>query len=424
VKNTTDRDSLRDSGQLTLLVFGINYEPELTGIAVITTWLTRSLAERGWNVTMITGIPHYPAWRRQPAPRRTHNGAVAVRRHVHYVPARQSAVRRAAYELTWTATAVRSLLTRRRPDLVLGIVPSLGGGVLARLASMRYGVPYALLFQDVMGRAAEQAGVPGSRRVAGLVARIETALAHRAAGIAVVANGFKGYFSQAGIPATRIHRVRNPAQLGEPTKSRNVVRTELGWKSDEFVVLHSGSMGYKQGLESVVDTAELARSDAQLRFVFQGDGSQKNFLKTMVKERGLGNVDFLALASTAELPNVLCAADALLVTQRKSVQDMSMPSKLGSYFQSGLPTVAAVAAGGEVAREVQLAGGGVITEPEDPRLLLEAIYKLRAHKERARELGISGRAFAERELSAESAAERFDSFLQAVLCGRQMRREE
>src|SRR5207248_609728 len=110
-------------------------EPEPTGIAVITTWLTRSLAERGWEVTMITGVPHYPAWRRQRAARRTHSGAVAVRRHLHYVPARQTALRRAAYELTWTAMAARSVLPRRRPDLVLGIVPSLGGAVLARLAS-------------------------------------------------------------------------------------------------------------------------------------------------------------------------------------------------------------------------------------------------------------------------------------------------
>ena len=240
---------------------------EPTGIAVVTTWLTEALTKRGWDVTMITGMPHYPAWRREPAPRRARNGAVAVRRHPHYVPARQSALRRAAYELTWTATAAQSLLPRRRPDLVLGIVPSLGGGVLARLASIRYGVPYALLFQDVMGRAAEQTGVPGSRRVAGLVATVETAVARDAAAIAVVADGFKNYFTQAGIPATRIHRVRNPARLGRPTKSRDAVRTQLGWKTDEFVVLHSGSMGYKQGLESVIEcgSPRAGRSRAPLR---------------------------------------------------------------------------------------------------------------------------------------------------------------
>jgi colanic acid biosynthesis glycosyl transferase WcaI len=401
--NTTGRDSGRGSGQLSLLVFGINYEPEPTGIAVITTWLTRSLAERGWDVTMITGMPHYPAWRRQPAPRRTHNGAVAVRRHLHYVPARQSALRRAAYELTWTATAAQSLLPRRRPDLVLGIVPSLGGGVLARLASIRYGVPYALLFQDVMGRAAEQTGVPGSRRVAGLVATVETAVAREATGIAVVADGFSGYFREAGIPATRIHRVRNPARLGSPTKSREAVRTQLGWKTGEFVVLHSGSMGYKQGLESVIEAAAVARDDRRLRFVLQGEGNQKAALQALATKRELPNVSFLPLAPVEELPNILSAADALLLSQRPSIRNMSLPSKLSSYFLAGVPTVATIASDDEAAREIENAGAGVIVEPGNPDRLVEVLAALRADPRRAQEFSASARTFAEQHLSEASS---------------------
>jgi colanic acid biosynthesis glycosyl transferase WcaI len=413
--NTIGRDFGRGSEQLSLLVFGINYEPEPTGIAVITTWLTRGLAERGWDVTMITGMPHYPAWRRQPAPRRTHGGAVAVRRHLHYVPRRQSALRRAAYELTWTATATRSLLPRRRPDLVLGIVPSLGGGVLARLASIRYGVPYALLFQDVMGRAAEQTGVPGSRRVAGLVAMVETALARNAAAIAIVAEGFKDYFSEAGIPVTRVHHVRNPARLGSPTKSRAVVRTQLGWKTDEFVALHSGSMGYKQGLESVIEAATIAREDRKLRFVLQGEGNQKAALQALATRLELPNLGFLPLASVKELPNILSAADALLVSQRRSVRNMSLPSKLTSYFLAGVPTVAAVARDDEAAREIERAGAGVIVEPGNPIRLLEELRRLRADRALGQRLGSSGRAFGAQELSESRAISGLDTFLKGCL---------
>jgi colanic acid biosynthesis glycosyl transferase WcaI len=413
--NTIGRDFGSGSEQLSLLVFGINYEPEPTGVAVITTWLTEALSKRGWDVTMITGMPHYPAWHRQPAPRRTHGGAVAVRRHLHYVPARQSALRRAAYELTWTATATRSLLPRRRPDLVLGIVPSLGGGVLARFASIRYGVPYALLFQDVMGRAAEQTGVPGSRRVAGLVATVETAVARDAAGIAVVAKGFKDYFTEAGIASARIHRVRNPARLGTPTKSRDVVRTQLGWKDDEFVVLHSGSMGYKQGLENVIEAAAVARNDRGLRFVLQGEGNQKAALRALATKRKLCNVSFLPLAPVEELPNILAAADVLLLSQRQSVRNMSLPSKLTSYFLAGVPTVAAVAPNDEVAREIALAGGGVVLEPEDPKRLVDEINNLRTDRARANRLGASAQEFAERELSENSALDGFDFFLRGCL---------
>src|SRR5438067_13078682 len=115
---TAERATARDAaaGKETgrsVLVFGINYAPEPTGTALNTTWLTENLSERGWEVTMVTGMPHYPAWRRQPAPLRSRSGHISIRRHMHYVPARQSALRRAAYELSWTATASRSLLPSR-----------------------------------------------------------------------------------------------------------------------------------------------------------------------------------------------------------------------------------------------------------------------------------------------------------------------
>jgi putative colanic acid biosynthesis glycosyltransferase WcaI len=401
-----------------VLVFGINYAPEPTGIALNTTWLTENLSERGWDVTMVTGMPHYPAWRREAAPRRSANGRVSLQRHVHYVPARQSAMRRATYELSWTTTALVSLLPSRRPAVVLGVVPSLGGGVLARLGAVRYRVPYALLFQDLLGRAAEQSGVPGADRVAGLVQSIEVRLARGAERIGVVADGFRDYFVRAGVPASRIQRVRNPARLGTPTQPREAVRTRLGWRRDEFVVVHTGSMGYKQGLESVIDAADLARDDGKLRFVFQGDGNQKHMLQSMAQERRLGNVDFLPLAAADEFPNILCAADALLLNQRQSIRNMSMPAKLASYFLAGIPTVAAVAPSDEVAREIESARGGVIVEPGDPTRLLEQVVELRADRERARELGLSARAFAERELSEEATIEGFDAMLRACMSAR------
>jgi glycosyltransferase involved in cell wall biosynthesis len=398
-----------------VLVFGINYAPEPTGIALNTTWLTETLSERGWDVTMVTGMPHYPAWRREDAPRRSTNGRVSLRRHVHYVPARQSALRRAAYELTWTATALQSLLPSRNPTVVLGIVPSLGGGVLARLAARRYRVPYAVLFQDLLGRAAEQSGVPGADRVAALVQNIEIRLARGAERIGVVSEGFRDYFARAGVPASRIQRVRNPARLGTPMEPREAVRARLGWRRDEFVVVHTGSMGYKQGLESVIEAADLARDDRKLRFVFQGDGNQKDRLQSMAQERKLENVDFLPLAPADEFPSIICAADTLLLNQRQSIRNMSMPAKLASYFLSGVPTVAAVAPGDEVAREIESARGGVIVEPGDPKRLLEQVAKLRANRERACELGVSARAFAEREMSEDATIEGFDAMLRACV---------
>ncbi len=149
-----------------VLIVGINYRPELTGIGPYTAGLAEHLARRGDRVTVITGLPHYPDWRLARGTRRQPwftemVGDVHVIRAAHYVPRAQSALRRAMYEATFGLTGILAALTVPRPDAIVGIVPSLSGGVLARASAERSGAPYGILFQDLIGPAARQSGVPG-----------------------------------------------------------------------------------------------------------------------------------------------------------------------------------------------------------------------------------------------------------------------
>lgn len=408
--------SARPQGNGRILVFGINYEPELTGIALNTTWQTRALADRGWEVSVVTGIPHYPAWQPLRVSRKG-PGPLPVSRRRHYVPREPSALRRGAYEASWLLSALPTVLPGRgRLDGVLAVVPALSGAALASVAAKRHGVPYGVIFQDVMGRAADMSGMVGAKGVAGPVSRTELALARRAAGVAIVAEGFRGYFLEGGVDPTRIHRIKNPARLGEIREDREKVRARMGWRRDEFVVVHSGSMGHKQGLTNVLAAALRAQDlgYSWLRFVLQGDGNQRRPLVLQAQRLGLANADFLPLADAAELPGILASADALLLCQRASVVNMSMPAKLGSYFLAGVPVVAAVTRGDETAQVVGQAGG-VVVEPDAPERLLEAIVTLRDNPAEAAHLGAAGRSYAERHLSADAAIESVEHFVQSMI---------
>ena len=398
-----------------LLVFGINYAPEPISTGINTTGLSRGLAALGWDVTVITGVPHYPWWKAQPAPREAIMNGVHVIRRRHYVPARQSVVRRGAFEASWFASTLPTLLPRRRVDVVLGVVPNLSSGPLAALAARRYRAPLALLFQDLNGRAAVQSGIAGAGRFAGAVRWMETRLARRADRIAIVAEGFRDYFVQAGVPTERIARIRNPHRLGPATEPRAAVRARLGWRDDEFVVLHTGNMGYKQGLQTVVHAAHQANGDRGLRFVLQGDGSQRAELEQLAARLDTPRLAFAPLASDADYPNIVRAADVLLLHQRASVENMSLPGKLGSYFAAGRPVVAAVAAGDETAGEVARSGGGVVVAPDSPPALLDAIAELRRDPARAASLGAAGRAYAEQRLTEQRFVEDIRDFLQCAM---------
>jgi glycosyltransferase involved in cell wall biosynthesis len=268
--------------------------------------------------------------------------------------------------------------------------------------------------------AAALSGFAGAQRVAGPVGGAEAWLARRAGAIAIVAEGFRDYFLEGGVSPARIHRVRNPARLGPALESRESVRARLGWAPDEFVALHSGSMGAKQRLETVIDAAALARRTPGIRFVLQGDGSQRPRLVERARTLGLHNVDFLPLARSEEFPSVLAAADSLLLCQRGSVCNMSMPAKLASYFAAGVPVVASVAHEDETAREVEAAAAGLVVEPDRPDLLLDALQRLRHSPAAAAALGAAGREFAERHLNERAALESMARFVNAAAArGRQ-----
>jgi glycosyltransferase involved in cell wall biosynthesis len=232
----------------------------------------------------------------------------------------------------------------------------------------------------------------------------------------VIAEGFRPYIESLGVEAGRIRRVRNWTHVGEATIDRPAMREWLKLPQDALVCLHAGNMGHKQGLENVIACARLAVASApEIVFAFVGDGSQRPMLEAMVARDGLANVRFLPLQPEQVFPSVLAAADILLINQRGSVADMSLPSKLTSYYAAGRPVVAAVAAGSETAREISWSSGGIVTAPDDPGALLEALMRvvndpgLRAH------LVESARRWAADVLSEEAALRSYEQLLAAVL---------
>jgi glycosyltransferase involved in cell wall biosynthesis len=401
----------QDGKQPHILIIGINYAPETTGNAPYTTGLAEHLVREGFRVTVFTGLPYYPEWSVPEAYRgklrasEVLNG-VEVKRFRTYIPPRQTAIRRIAFEGGFFLNGLISRLPDR-PDAILGIVPSLSGAGLAALWAKRLSVPYGLLFQDLVGAAARQSGMPGGGAVANITTGLEGRAARAASHIAVISRGFRGYLEDVGVSPDRIRHIRPRAS----------VRQDLGWKADEVIILHSGAMGLKQGLEHVVNAARRAATESpSLRFVLMGDGNQRATLEERAK--GLDNVTFLPPSDADMFPNILAAADMLLINERASLRDMALPSKLTSYLVAGRPIVAAVSPEGETAREVERTGAGIVVPPEDPDALLGGVMSLADDPDRANSMGQAGPAYAQSTLSAPAILGQAQAFIQDILDSR------
>lgn len=405
---------------LNVLVCSSYYWPETSGNAPYVTGLAEHLMGLGHRVVVCTGFPHYPAWRSSAKGRRrtceTHAG-VEVRRRRHYVPPKQSAGRRALYESSLFLTGLPSLGFSEHPDVVLGVSPTLAAASLALVAARAHRAPAGLIFQDLMGRAAEESGVKGGDSVAGVVRRLEVGLARRATALAVVSDGFRGYFEAGGVASAKIFRVRNWNLAVPASRLRNEMRARLGWSDADFVSLYAGSMGHKQGLDNLLRAAEALQAYS-VKVVLAGDGSDRVRLAAFARSLGLENVEIRGIQPPGEYEAMLLAADVLIISQRPSVADMSLASKLTCYFAAGRPVVAAVTSGSETAREVVASGGGIVVSSASPRELAAAILSLRADPVRASELAARGRRYALTRLSANSALTQYERFVESLVGGR------
>jgi colanic acid biosynthesis glycosyl transferase WcaI len=400
-----------------VLVVGAHYAPDPTGVAPYTTAMCADLALLGARVSVVTGIPHYPAWRPAAGYRlglrwQERHGDIEVTRVRHAVPRRQDPLRRATYEVTFWAGA-RLAVRRARPDLVVAITPNLGAVPAAVSAGRAAGAPVGVVVQDLVGLAATQSGMRYGRSVGALASSLEGWCLRQADLLGLISPFFQPPLLAVGIPADRMFHLPNYTHIAPVAADPAAARRELGWPADLRLVLHTGNMGLKQDLGNVLAAARRARRQhPELLFLLVGDGSMRADLQRQA--RGLDNVRFVDLLPGPRYPVALAAADCLLVNERPSVRDMSLPSKLTSYFAAARPVVAATRPDGATAAEVRRAGAGLVVPPGDPDALLAGCVQICADPGLAAELGRAGRAHAGAALSRGAARMRLAAFLRQL----------
>jgi len=400
-----------------ICVVSINYEPEKLGIAPYTTGMAVGFAGRGHDVTVLTGLPHYPEWSVHPDYRNASrtvvsNGGVLVRRYAHYVPKNPTMMRRMLFEASFGVRVASGAWAK--PDIVLVTSPSLiaSAMVIGRARAMK--IPVGVIVQDSYGKGVAETGAMGGRKAA-MVERVEAAVLNQATGIAVVHERFVDTLAAEGVDPKRLAVIRNWAHLNEPIAALDTaqVRRRYGWESDR-IVLHTGNMGAKQGLENVVDAARIAdQRGLGVRFVLVGNGSRRRVLEKYAQ--GVERIEFKDVLDAEEYRAVLAAVDVLLVNERPGVGQMAAPSKLTSYFSAGRPVLAATDANGVAAQEIQDSGAGVVVPAGEPAALLEAATKLANDREEAKRLGATGVGYARRILGAERAIDHYDEWVHRLV---------
>ena len=254
-----------------------------------------------------------------------------------------------------------------------------------------------------MGLAAEQSGVAGGDVSPARSARRARARA-RATAVGIIAEGFRPYFVEGGVPAERIDRLRNWTRRVEPSETGRRRGDGSAGRRTSSSACTAGTWVTSRASTTCStrprSCAEPASESCSPATETTGRGSSDE-----ARERAR-NVDFVELQGPGGWEETMQASDVLLVNQRASVADMSLPSKLTSYFAAGRPVVAAASADSETAREIEAAGAGYVVPPEDPDALRDAILALRETRRTRPSFGASGEALRRADAFSRSAPRR------------------
>jgi colanic acid biosynthesis glycosyl transferase WcaI len=409
---------------MNILVIGINYAPEIVGIGPYTTGMAQFLASNGHAVTVICAKPYYPQWKVNP-PYAGGGRKIAVEQGVRivrvptYVPANPDGKRRLAHHITFTARAQFAMIaeTRRsRPDVVIGIAPSLISIMAARDAARRTGAKLWLHIQDFE---VEAAFATGLLRDGGLLAsaarRFET-WAIKANRVSTISPQMRIKLSEKGVPADGIVEFRNWANIDEvfPYEGPSPYYSE--WNiTRPHIALYSGNIANKQGIEIVLEAARLLQYRKDLLFVICGNGP--NRARLAQQSGDLDNLCYHDLQPRERLSELLGLASVHLLPQIAGAADLVLPSKLTNMLASGRPVIATALAATGLADEVDKCG--LITPPGDASSFADAIIRLLDDDALRESFGRRARERAVERWSRVEILSVFEKNLRALVTGAQ-----
>ena len=399
-----------------------HYFPPETGApqarlsALAATW-----AADGDEVTVLTGMPSHPTgvlppkYRRAVLRRELADGYRVVRTWLYATP-NEGVARKTLGHLSFTVSSVLLGWRAAGPaDVVVVSSPTffsiLSGWLLARGKRARFVVEVRDLWPAIF----VQLGVLTNRRVIALLERMELAAYAAADQVVVVSEGFRGDLIRRGVPAAKVHTIRNGVDVTRfavaPGAGRGW-RARLGAGPDDCLVLYAGTHGISQGLPAVAAAAAAVGSRpgcSAVRFAFIGDGADKRRLERRVAELGLRNTVLLPGVPNAEMPGLLAAADVCLVPLRDVPLFASfIPSKMFEYLAAGKAVIGSVT--GEAA-QILAEAGAVVVPPEDSGSLAAAIAALAADRNLRETLGQAGRAFVARSYERAALAREYRKVL-------------
>ncbi|HEX6892994.1 MAG TPA: WcaI family glycosyltransferase, partial [Chryseolinea sp.] len=375
--------------------------------------------------TVLTSYPYYPYWKvQEPYYKKRFwysteektdaksNGKLKVIRCPLYVPAQPSGLKRILLDLSFQISALFPLLgliLRKKFEFIITIAPSFQQGLLGVIYKKLRGGKLVYHIQDMQIEAARDLNMIKSKALVKILFKIEKYIFDQSGIVSSISDGMVEKIQQKAKKEVFLFPNWTDTRLFYPIKNREEIKKQFGYRPNDKIVLYSGSIGEKQGLDAILHAANDLRGFSDLKFIICGSGPYKKVLQEIAESLKLNNVDFLPTQPFEKFNQFLNLADLHLIIQKASASDLVMPSKLTTILAvGGIPLITANEGSGlyELVKEHRV---GLIVEAENQAALNEGILK--GINEDLSHLNRSARAYAEDYLSIENIMASFEQFM-------------
>jgi len=381
--------------------------------------LVQELVQRGHSVTVLTGIPNYPAgrvfdaYRQNPKAFEYYGGARVWR--VPMLARGHGVVRLFLNYLSFVIGACLFgpwQLRGQQTDIIFVFEPSpVTVGLPAILLGRIKRTPVVFWALDLWPETLAAIGVVRSPRVLGWVGHLVRFIYERCT---LVLGQSRGFLESIARYCSDVRKIRYfPSWAEEVFNQPDLVPApEVPVLEGAFNVLFAGNIGEAQDLPAVLDAAESLKHKPAIRWLIVGDGRKSDWLLDEVARRGLqDNVLLLGRFPVERMPSFYAHAGALLVSLKKDpVFSMTIPGKVQSYLMAGVPLVGML--DGEGAKVITEANAGLVCAAGDASGLAAVVLQMAAMRaDQRHQLGANGRAFAQKEFGRSLLMDRLDVLL-------------
>ncbi len=338
---------------MNFLLYSINYSPELTGIGKYNGDLVPELVKRGSDVAVLTAPPYYPEWKRHEdftnGWTQKYDVGVRIYRCPLYVPLHVTTLKRLLHLCSFGVSSGLRLFTllRLKPDCIFLVQPTLFCAPIALLYAKLVGAKTILHIQDFEVDAMFGLGMVGSSkktdrcvkesRIKKSIRACESWLMNRFDVVSSISYSMLDNVKNKGVADEKLLFFPNWSDTNfvAPDVDGSALRDAWGYKVSDKVILYSGNIGQKQGLEIVLEAAQAFSDESNVKFLIVGSGSYSGVLENQARSLGLQNLEFKPLQAWEDVPKILSMADVHLVVQRKGAADAVLPSKLTNILSAG-----------------------------------------------------------------------------------------